>query len=59
MNEVFQNQADVASIMSVIVGLKEDTRFKENLGDFGHYTLYSKNGPGECFQISKFLIRMI
>lgn len=49
MNAVFRNQADVESIMSVIVGLKEDTRFKENIGDFGLYVLYSKFQTNDMF----------
>lgn len=49
MNAVFRNQADVESIMSVIVGLKEDTRFKENIGDFGLYALYSKFQMNDMF----------
>ena len=49
MNLVFENNADVESIMSVIVGLKEDTRFKENIGDFGLYVLHSKLQAHDIF----------
>lgn len=49
MNSAFENNADVESIMSVIVGLKENSRFKENIGDFGLYVLYSKFHSNDMF----------
>lgn len=49
MNLAFENNPDVESIMSVIVGLKENTKFKENIGDFGLYVLYSKLQANDMF----------
>lgn len=49
MNAAFENKADVESIMSVIIGLQEDRRFKENIGDFGLFALYSKFSEDDIF----------
>ena len=39
MNSVWPNKVDIESIMSVVVGLKEQENIYENIGDFGLYKL--------------------
>ncbi|WP_458743259.1 SIR2 family protein [Candidatus Nitrosocosmicus sp. T] len=54
LDEYYLGKVDVEAIMSVVIGLKENTNFAENTGDFGLYQIYRKStSPNFVFNLDE------